>query len=63
MIGTEAATGIAVDPVLNGECSDQPRRISPATAPVAALVIPTDDEFEMASQAAALLGAHPRPAG
>jgi acetate kinase len=49
--------GIAVDPARNGERSSQARRISPDGSPVAVLVVPTNEELEMARQAAALLAA------
>jgi acetate kinase len=48
--------GIAVDPARNAERSSEPRTISPDGAQVAVLVIPTDEELEMASQTAALVG-------
>jgi acetate kinase len=46
--------GIAVDPARNEARSSRPRFISPAGAEVAVLVVPTDEELEMATQAAAL---------
>jgi acetate kinase len=47
--------GIAVDPGLNGSGERGERRISPADAPVAVLVVPTDEEIEIARQALAAL--------
>ena len=47
--------GVAVDPARNAERSSAPRTISPDGAEVAVLVIPTDEELEMAVQAAALV--------
>jgi acetate kinase len=46
--------GIAVDPARNEARSSRARFISPAGAEVAVLVVPTDEELEMATQAAAL---------
>jgi acetate kinase len=48
--------GIAVDPARNAERSSAARVISPDGAAVAVLVVPTDEELEMAVQAAALAG-------
>ncbi|HRN30190.1 MAG TPA: acetate/propionate family kinase, partial [Terrimesophilobacter sp.] len=42
--------GIAVDPALNEAPSREARQISPPDAPVAVLVIPTDEELEIARQ-------------
>jgi acetate kinase len=50
------ALGIAVDEARNREPSHAARAISPAGAKVAVLVVPTDEELEMATQAAALVG-------
>lgn len=47
--------GIRVDPDRNEVPSKQARRISPDDAPVAVLVIPTDEELEIARQTADLL--------
>jgi acetate kinase len=47
--------GIAVDPVRNTAPSTLPRVISPPGAEVAVLVVPTDEELEIATQAAALV--------
>ena len=47
--------GIAVDPSRNGAPADGARTISPAGAAIAVLVVPTDEEREMATQAAALV--------
>ncbi len=47
--------GIRVDPDRNEVPSKEARRISPDDAPVAVLVIPTDEELEIARQTAAVL--------
>jgi len=47
--------GIRVDPDRNEVPSGQARRISPDDAPVAVLVVPTDEELEIARQTAAVL--------
>ena len=47
--------GIAVDSGRNLAAGDEPRVVSPDGAPVAVLVVPTDEELEMATQAAALV--------
>jgi acetate kinase len=47
--------GIAVDPERNAAASRAPRVVSPDGGPVAVLVVPTDEELEMATQAAALV--------
>jgi acetate kinase len=52
--------GIAVDAARNAARSREPRAISPDGAAVAVLVIPTDEELEMARQAAALVSGRPR---
>lgn len=44
--------GIAVDPDRNELASTHARRISPEGSPVAVLVVPTDEEWEIARQAA-----------
>ena len=56
LAGRARALGIAVDPERNASASREPRVISPDGSPVAVLVIPTDEELEMALQAAALVG-------
>lgn len=48
--------GIHVDPDRNAVASRAARRISPDDSPVAVLVIPTNEELEIARQAAAVLG-------
>ncbi|WP_433444126.1 acetate/propionate family kinase [Nonomuraea sp. CA-141351] len=48
--------GIAVDPALNAAASPDERAVSPPGAEVAVLVIPTDEEWEIARQAVALIG-------
>jgi acetate kinase len=50
--------GIALDPALNESAERGERRISPADGPVAVLVIPTDEEIEIARQALAALAGH-----
>lgn len=47
--------GIAVDPQRNRADSRQARYISPADAPVAVLVIPTNEELEIARQSVAVI--------
>ncbi|MDQ1512203.1 MAG: acetate kinase [Microbacteriaceae bacterium] len=47
--------GIAVDPDRNEVPSKSARRISPDGSPVAVLVVPTNEELEMARQTAAVL--------
>ena len=47
--------GIEIDPVRNGVRSDAPRLISPDTAPVAVMVIPTDEEMAIALETMALV--------
>jgi acetate kinase len=46
--------GITVDPARNDLQSDEPRAISPAGAEVAVLVVPTDEELEIATQTVAV---------
>ncbi len=48
--------GIRVDEARNRAASTEPRAISADGAPVAVLVVPTDEELEMAQQTAALVG-------
>jgi acetate kinase len=50
--------GIRVDDERNAVASHEPRTISPPGAEVAVLVVPTDEELEMAEQAAALVLRH-----
>lgn len=47
--------GIAVDPAKNGRKSRERRDISTANSPIKTLVIPTNEEFEIARQAYALV--------
>jgi acetate kinase len=47
--------GIEIDPVRNGVRSNTPRLISPDTAPVAVMVIPTDEEMAIALETMALV--------
>jgi len=47
--------GIEIDDDRNGEDADHARIISPDTARVATLVVPTDEELEIATQAVAVL--------
>jgi len=47
--------GIRVDPDRNELASDRARRISPPDSPVAVLVVPTDEEWEIARQTAETL--------
>ena len=47
--------GILIDPGRNLAANDEPRVISPDGSSVAVLVVPTDEELEMATQAAALV--------
>src|SRR5690606_4854879 len=49
------ALGIELDPERNAERSSMPRRISTDTSRVAVLVIPTNEELEIAQQAHALV--------
>ena len=48
--------GLAIDPDANAARSDVARAISPAGAPVTVLVVPTDEELEIAQQTARLAG-------
>jgi acetate kinase len=50
--------GIGVDAQRNQAASREPRAISPDGSPVAVLVVPTDEELEMALQADALIAAN-----
>ncbi len=45
-----AGLGIEVDPVRNKDAAALPRRISPGSTSVAVLVVPTDEELEIARQ-------------
>jgi acetate kinase len=49
--------GITVDPALNGAAQAGERAVSPPGGEVSVLVIPTDEEWEIARQALALIGA------
>ena len=53
------ALGIQVDDERNEAGSREARAISPPGAGVAVLVVPTDEELEMAEQAAALVAPDP----
>jgi acetate kinase len=48
--------GVTIDPDANAARSDAPRSISPAGSAVTVLVVPTDEELEIAQQTARLLG-------
>jgi acetate kinase len=50
-----AGLGISVDPALNALKSKEARYISPDGSPVAVLVVPTNEELEIARQSAAAL--------
>jgi acetate kinase len=54
LVGFEAL-GISVDPALNRAGSDAERAISPAGSPLAVLVIPTNEELEIARQSVAAI--------
>ncbi|WP_214105113.1 acetate kinase [Acrocarpospora catenulata] len=51
--------GIAVDPARNAAHAREPRRISPDGAEVAVLVVPTDEEVEIAEQTITTCGLRP----
>ncbi|MBX3100329.1 MAG: acetate kinase [Salinibacterium sp.] len=51
--------GIVLDEALNAAPSKDARFVSSADSPVAVLVVPTNEEFEIARQAAALVGLLP----
>ena len=53
--------GIAVDPERNAAPADGPRIVSPDGARTAVLVVPTDEELEIATQAARLVAAPRAP--
>ncbi|QFY09048.1 acetate/propionate family kinase [Nonomuraea phyllanthi] len=55
--------GIAVDPALNVAASREERAVSLPGAEVAVLVIPTDEEWEIAHQTLARLADSPSPTG
>jgi acetate kinase len=48
--------GIAVDEGLNAATSREPRFVSPAGSPVAVLVVPTNEELQIALETAAVVG-------
>jgi acetate kinase len=48
--------GISVDPGRNGRRGDGPLTISPEGSPVTVLVVPTDEEWEIARQTMAVVG-------
>lgn len=48
--------GLSVDAAANAAPSRAPRAISPADSPVPVLVVPTDEELEIAQQAAGFVG-------
>lgn len=48
--------GITIDAYLNAQKRDNARFISPSGAPVAVMVIPTNEEWEIASQVSAVVG-------
>ncbi|WP_459980612.1 acetate/propionate family kinase [Nocardioides sp. AN3] len=50
-----SALGLTLDPVRNEAPTDGPREISAPGAPVQVLVVPTDEELEIARQVAAVL--------
>jgi acetate kinase len=50
-----AGLGIVIDPVKNIDDKNLPRRISPRDAAVAVLVVPTDEELEIARQTAKMV--------
>jgi acetate kinase len=49
--------GLSIDPELNAVRSHEPRFISPAGSPAAVLVIPTNEEFEIARETQAAVAA------
>jgi acetate kinase len=63
VVATLGRLGLAVDPARNEARSGEARVISPDGSPVTVLVVPTNEELEIARQAAALLaaGADPPP--
>ncbi|WP_127940685.1 acetate/propionate family kinase [Nonomuraea polychroma] len=54
-----ARLGITVDPALNQADADGERAVSPAGAEVPVLVVPTDEEWEIARQALSLIAGSP----
>jgi acetate kinase len=63
VVETLGRLGLSVDPARNEASSRQARVVSPDGSPVTVLVVPTDEELEIARQTAALLdaGADPSP--
>ena len=55
VVETLGRLGLAVDPTRNEEPSQEPRIISPDSSPVTVLVVPTNEELEIARQTATLL--------
>jgi len=55
VVETLGRLGLAVDPARNEAASSEARVISPDGSPVTVLVVPTDEELEIARQTAALL--------
>jgi acetate kinase len=55
VVETLGRLGLAVDPTRNTSASREARVISPDSSPVTVLVVPTNEELEIARQAAALL--------
>lgn len=53
--------GLRIDPVANAAAGAAPRRISAPDAPVEILVVPTDEELQIARETAAVLEARARP--
>ena len=49
--------GIRLDPERNTEAADHARTISDADSPIAVMVVPTDEELEIARQSLAVMGA------
>src|SRR5699024_75420 len=54
--------GVRLDTAANAERSNQVRRISVADSPVAALVVPTNEEWEIAREAVAVAAGWGKPA-
>lgn len=57
VVATLGRLGLSVDPARNEASSSDARVISPDGSPVTVLVVPTNEELEIARQAAALLAA------
>ncbi len=55
--------GIAVDPARNEQHADGARYVSPDGSDVAVLVVPTDEEWEIARQSLAVVNTHPHVPG